>query len=1246
MIKKIFNKKAGLTYFQILNLILFTVSFSFLVSILGVDTVLADTDLTANCCDTTTTGATCVQLTTDECSTQCSGSCIPTTCDQYSPCVEGCCYDSSEGWCSMNSPRFTCEAGGGVWSNSETCGIPECNLGCCILGTQARFVTEGQCQKLSADASLEINYDAGITTEIECLAQVASLTEGACILSSGDCRFLTEQECYSLGADPTQGGFRAGYLCSHPDLNSSCIKQNYTSCIEGKDEVYWFDSCGNKENIYSSDLDASWNNGQVLTKSESCGAGQNNANSPDCGNCDYFLGSRCENYEDAGGNEPTYGENICRDLKCYGAPDNNGQTSNRENGESWCVFDGAIGDGQDLVGSRHWKYTCMEGEVEVEPCADFRNEICVQEDDGETGFSIASCRLNQWQNCNFGDSASYSSSDASTIDCDQKHVFISDEIQFDVLTPKYSPGFDYVDNYDAAESICTQANFNCTVYYVKEMGSWKCVANCECEEESFSQNLVEWCSSLGDCGYKMNIVGDTNKAYLLYGDPTPDAGQLKGSLEWNDVYPEPGDVESFLSGSSSEDLAAAREQAENPEAPEDTAGSIASGAAAFGGVVAALGVGAIALGATTVPVTIIGGTANGFATVSYMSLGGTVQSGAVPLSTVGGATSGTASVAPTAITATAGGGAPVGTAAPAAPLISPAFAGGAIGLGIGMLVGALLASALGLDPVGTVLMMAGFGLAGLAIGVSIVTNTWWCVPCLVIAAILIIISLFFGGGTKEKHIYFECHPWQPPTGSAKCDECNGDDMKPCSKYRCQSLGTACEFINEGTDYEMCDKIEDNGLAPTISPWEEIITEGYAYRDVSSTSMRVAEESETCIPAFTTIEFGIQTSEPAQCKWDTESTTSFDDMSYYFGGYGAFVTNHSTPFMMPSVQSIADQYTINVYEVERLAGNLHLYVRCQDRYGDVNPTEYVIDICVNPEDDQTTPRIQNTNPANPSYVRYGETNKTVDFFTNEPAQCKWDTTDKNYESMANLMSCQYDLGQSTIDGWRCSTLFTNLTSTTNTRYVKCKDQPYAPETERNAMQESYEYVLKSSLTPLSISSTQPHGTEEVGGGSTRLTSTTLEITTTGGAESGKALCEYNFVGSTYIPFFNTGRTSHTQVLSTIIPTNYSIPVRCTDVAGNVANDTIAWGYSIDSTPPTVVRVYNSGGITITTNENAECAYEFDNCFIDWGNTTMMSGTGLTHSADWDTTKTYYILCRDSFGNVEGDCSIVVRPSDLV
>ena len=87
------------------------------------------------------------------------------------------------------------------------------------------------------------------------------------------------------------------------------------------------------------------------------------------------------------------------------------------------------------MGSRHWKATCYDGEVELDGCADYRGEICVQSEIEERSqkFSFASCSMNEALVC-----AGYNSEDDmekkcnKNKDCMIKNVNVDSSFKFDV----------------------------------------------------------------------------------------------------------------------------------------------------------------------------------------------------------------------------------------------------------------------------------------------------------------------------------------------------------------------------------------------------------------------------------------------------------------------------------------------------------------------------------------------------------------------------------------------------------------------------------------------------------------------------------------------------------------------------------------------------------------------------------------------------------------------------------------------
>ncbi|MEM4181741.1 MAG: hypothetical protein QXX68_01125 [Candidatus Pacearchaeota archaeon] len=358
------------------------------------------------CCERTKSGGACLNSAESECDS--SFRIAPSFCEQTSFCKTGTCYDSKEGLCMENVPQQVCQDRNGTWSEKKASEIPTCRLGCCIIADQAALVTLARCKKLSTYYGISMDFRASVTDEGECIFLANSQDMGACVTYTGtgvnECKFTTRKECgakdgvialnvnKSILEQETGKKFYKDVLCSAEELHTECARQTSVGCYKGK--VYWFDSCGNRENVYSSDKDKSWNRGRVADPDEIC---PRSGGSNSCGNCDYLLGSVCARKD---GKKTTdlgkEGEYICKKTTCK---DMSGKT--RLNGESWCVYDIEPGKGYEKVGSRHFRQICIDGEVVTDPCADYRKQICIhsgiQTSAGE--FSTAACRVNRWQDC-------------------------------------------------------------------------------------------------------------------------------------------------------------------------------------------------------------------------------------------------------------------------------------------------------------------------------------------------------------------------------------------------------------------------------------------------------------------------------------------------------------------------------------------------------------------------------------------------------------------------------------------------------------------------------------------------------------------------------------------------------------------------------------------------------------------------------------------------------------------------------
>lgn len=357
---------------------------------------------TTSCCEKTINGAFCQNAPQSECDS--SFKVAPTSCDSTSYCKRGCCFDSAEGLCLENTPERVCEDSSGTWADSASCDIKQCNLGCCVLADQGAFVTLTRCKQLSGFYGIKTDFRTTITNEVQCIATASSADKGACVTEDSysggkTCKFTTRGQCSAPSAESTANitdnkttasvGFYKNILCTAKTLGTDCAKTTKTTIVDGKDEIYYLDTCNNLANIYDANKyndNSYWTN--VYTKAQSCGSGSSNGGSKTCGNCDYYLGSIGKRSSGLL-NQPTYGNYICVDLSC--------KSEGKKHGESWCKFDSPSGNGEDTVGSAYYKEICYMGEIITEPCADFRNQICIEGTFGS--FTEAQCRVNRWQTC-------------------------------------------------------------------------------------------------------------------------------------------------------------------------------------------------------------------------------------------------------------------------------------------------------------------------------------------------------------------------------------------------------------------------------------------------------------------------------------------------------------------------------------------------------------------------------------------------------------------------------------------------------------------------------------------------------------------------------------------------------------------------------------------------------------------------------------------------------------------------------
>lgn len=1285
----------------------------------------------------------------------------PTSCESTSYCRLGTCYNSRTGICMENTPQRVCQAEGGAWDEREIEEVPQCQLGCCIIADQAAFVSLTRCKRLSTLYGVENNFKTNIDNEVQCIAEAQSQDVGACVYEleyERVCDFTTRSECGAGNIIETVNGtnitlteekrFYQDYLCSAEELNTVCARQTSTSCYQG--DVYWFDSCGNRENVYyggsNENLLQSWNSGKVAEPEEVCSP--NSGDSKECGNCDYLLGTRCAEWEGILGiGKPSDSDYYCRKNVCTDRDGNE-----RKNGESWCVYDNIFGNGTDRVGARYYKEVCVDGEVRVEPCADFRNEVCIQgytdTDDGE--FSSAACRVNRWQDCivqtdeddctnidrrdctwkepitglviggagsgqggkvfsnpnvndaegetfsnpltgnaifGFGGDDSESSSGETAGDGESLET--TTNRPDGVCVPSYSPGFEFWEEGDA-KGICSQATARCVVKFEEGLldSEPECVENCECLEAGWAQQANEICVALGDCGGYLNYNGEyTDDGYEwdIDGDdrklPEITAGGLTGNVIVDAFASLTGRVVGIITGRFEEDFLKI-----TPEKARQLNGGGSLGLfdkPVVSGTNAATGKDVIKFDAASgqdlwtgaqlykaesvlAPGTYTSGTIGGHAiasgqvaTIAKTDAGYSLAVKDAAGKTVFEKTSGTAFTAETAVTGAAG--------KPSSTLSSWLGTGGGVfsdalltGLQwatLAYLGGQLVGGLFGLDENNTnalsLAAAAGFGWHNFANTYVKLKGTWAANP-LVSIGIGVVIFVLLYKDESTKIVDFDCLPWQAPSGGNDCEICNeyNNDGLPCSEYRCKSLGQNCDIVNEGTDEVQCVNVNPNDVTPpVISPNEEDLTFGYEYTDVKSSppgpGFRIINvnnsQSGECVGAFEALEFGIKTDEPSQCKIDFESTESFDEMRNYFGGRNLYDYEHSEIMALPGAEAFENSSI--TLENDK---TMNLFIRCKDKNGNENAAEYNVRFCVDPTPDVTAPQIGATSINNGQCVAEEQTTANVDFYVNEPADCRWSFEDQDYDSMDNNMDCSADIYRlNALQLYTCNTELTGVVREGMDYYIRCKDNPGKVEGDRNEMKQSFEFSLRGS-TGLKMKNLQPNETIF---GSINPAPVELYVETLFGCNDGKASCEYSTTGNSgdYVLFFDTNNEDgiHTQRLD-LGDGRHTYYVRCIDEGGNVAEDSVTFDLEIDENAPVVARAYEEDGmLKIVTVRNSECSYITDDdiaCDFSFDEGAPMPYANTTnHVAEWIEDETYYIKCRDDFRSADADCSIIVQPT---
>ncbi|MEK6925781.1 MAG: hypothetical protein AABW50_00735 [Nanoarchaeota archaeon] len=1211
---------------------LFSISKNLLIGFLSIKQLgfASAIEINQYCCKKSSNGATCDNIPPNEID-QCENY-AETSCNHVAECITGWCENLIDGTCDPNVPKILCNEETQRFSEGENM-PPQCLPKCCVIEDEARLRTEENCRFLSGN---DMDFRDEITTELEC-NEVFPQTDDI------NNTPLYQQDCID--------SYFFNKFHRQPQSGESwCVYDNIVGQMNSS----------NQFQVFNDDDDEY----ETITHRRSV-----SSDPPGSEHWRAFCFNGIVNEGDPYERLGVARNKICAEKKMnLGNQEFFIQAYDIPNEAYSCLFnnplqkqeDDKLVDDEDAVKKCQDNVQCAVKEVDMTSSANYNIKICRAVDTTNPESRLSCLRKNPLSIINSTESGTEIIDNNNKInECESdprcrvdEGAVDEDNLKFKACVPRYPQGNPPKDNTPA--QLCSFADVNCPVVYQKNgWGHWQCKINCNCEKPQFSMDMNDLCVSLGDCGSYINYIGQGTdnsyiigqKGYKIDGDSGEEKNGLEGrdneeseysacQGDWNGDRDPGSNAECRQPGWQEYRSLLQRTVSDFPRLDPNKLAEFfglgnlpEEGTQEYEELNTKIGdyVGSIA-GATGVGVFLLEFVAPSvgmsLAESGALFSGNTVASG----------------IAGTAVTATI-------------------FA--AIGAGIGY----GLAKLFGLPPQATTLAVIGGGVGG-ALAIIIPAAGGSGPAGWIVAIAVLVFSFLWGwitgwGDAETRYVEFQCKPWLPPQGGNDCGKCNEDPLKPCNIYRCESLGTMCQLVNELSTNPLCASIEPENNPPIITKGE-VFSEGYEFSDESTPAIfRVRKENGNCITQSHNVVFTINTNELALCKVSGISAAGldFEETQGEPSKEGDFRMNHTFSFTAPRVASMP-LTQVSGTTPNRL-GRAELYVKCKDRQNpaNFNPQDYKIDLCVS-ERDTDVPIINRFEPADNSYVPLGSTNVSMELRVNEPAECRYSTAlGTDYESMNN-MSCETNPLLSNLYGWPCSATL-DLSEATNKFYFKCKDQPGLPANStatRNVNSVDTIYTIHLTQTPLEIDSIEFNynngirtisvGSDEIlKTGGVEFISVDMRVETSGGAEQGKAICYWGSRVNPSTPFWTSGGRVHTQTLSPRYNGNFSNYIKCVDIGGNEIETTANLNIYLDSDAPQVIsnRTAN-GNFYFTTDEEASCYYRNDRCYFDLnssvnGTKTINGFLNTEHIIyNFDNKLNYHVMCADVYDN--SGCSLEI------
>jgi len=1094
------------------------------------------------CCLLTDAGDSCRYTTESNCVDVFFSGAL---CENTDSCRTGCCV-SSEG-CFEETGAYTCDLNSGDFFDGQECSsLSACQMTCCKVGSDYSFMNAGECQALIDEYGSDVIGSYSASDEAACEELEDQEQTGCCVTTSG-CSMVTQAECGSSSYNSEGFGFFENEYCDSVSsylADKDYVAQDYCACeVTGNvcDEdalnVVEQDSCGNYGSVIEScdypDEVCIENNGVA-----ECSAGS----------CSFSLSDKLIPYNPLWQN----------DFK---------------NMESRCLYEGPAGNYQDLPGSRHYVVRCLSGEIVLEPCVDYREQVCV--DDYVDNFDWAECISN----------TVYSDEELVTtvpIGADWDDESLIDTCGLDDSSPGEA------------------GRVNCYAIYGKGTVDfrWECDANCFCQRKPWAMLMAEYCKSRSDCGNDKNLLDQfTEGNFEMHrsqsvlggyatvktteigcGDGCVDESSSADSNRGLQCYPVTGDCNFYTWQKIKDSYIKSLESRVTGQVGLFTLFDYVGFDMDF------------FRNALRYNEDQIGYDEESFTNIllEFMSeddyqyyFGTSIYSGGEATHCTDDTGYESSYVSRNLFYFYS----PENWLSNLENLKQDCSDLGTVDLSTDYIYGPKFQ----LDSIGYT------------------TDEHY--------------GQAFEYEDKKKvsvDIFSECGVWEPPNNGDDCSLCdvgisdggiaiedeneNVFSNYECSAYRCKSLGTLCQYIPENaeTDRPSCISGEVDLTPPVISLWDEKMNENnYDYTE---------EDHGTIIynaPIGRNF-FPILTDDYSKCKISDDPNVGLDPRDDGF--YDSLSYLYEDPLMGYSQEH-------NFTEMN-LDGSTEYayYIWCENFGGLTTPVFYQFKLTTTSAPDTDAPKIEGIYPNSGTYVKADASSVIIEVYLNENAYCKYSSQDLPYEQMTSeFVSCAESDG---FFNYVCSDTIALNVGTTNL-YIICSD------TSGNIMPKSEFWTIAQS-SPLEITQTSPSGT-------LYINDIVLQVNTKNGADNGNAVCYYEGSGTPKQKMFFSGGTYHEQSLN-LEKGSYSYTITCEDELGNSATGLIGFIVDKDVSAAEITGVYYLGtNVYVLTNEATTCQYKTES--FSYGNGYDMGGVAaVAHSFSVsDFTIDYYINCIDAYSN---------------